>query len=218
LSGRRLLLFLALYPGWAAASHPLLTEDTGVLGKGGSQIELHGERIRDQGARDTESFLTLSHGVAGAADFQVELPLNQGDALLSLKWRMLEGKGLSLALKPDLYEGGSWAVNLAAGYALGRLEILGHAAYLHNRLPGERESLRHASLAALLAATDKLKLVLDVSRDTDPDPAGRASVRERVLGATYALSDDIDIGLGVKSGLSDPADDRSLRAGIKIRW
>lgn len=218
MSGRRLLLLLVLYPGWAAASHPLLTEDTGVLGKGGSQIELHGERIRDQGARDTESFLTLSHGIAGAADFQVELPLNQGDALLSLKWRMLEGKGLSLALKPDLYEGGSWAVNLAAGYALGRLELLGHAAYLRNRLPGERQSLRHASLAALLAATDKLKLVLDVSRDTDPDPAGRASVRERVLGATYALSDDIDIGLGVKSGLSDPADDRSLRAGIKIRW
>ena len=215
----RLAVLLLAAPAIAFASHPLITEDTGVLGKGVSQLELHGERIRDNGARDTESALTLSHGITEKADFQVEVPLSNGsDALLSLKWRFLERDRLSFVFKPDLYEKGSWGASLVAAYEVGRVELLAHAGYLRNRASGERSALRHASVAARFGVAEKARLVLDVSRDTNPDPAQRASVRERVLGIELAPSDSVDLGLGVKEGLGEPADDRALLAGVKVRW
>ena len=41
---------------------------------------------------------------------------------------------------------------------------------------------------------------------------------EIVYGLTYALRENIDLGIGVKRGLNDSADDRGVRAGIKLRW
>jgi len=119
----------------AWASHPLITEDMGVLDKGGWQLELHGEKWRDQDTR-----------------------------------------------------------------------------------VGERESLWHASAAVLFAATGKLKLVLDLGRDTNPDPASHTAIRENVYGLIYGITGDIDLGLGLKKGLSDPANDQALLAGLKFRW
>jgi hypothetical protein len=39
-----------------------------------------------------------------------------------------------------------------------------------------------------------------------------------VLGLLYAPSEEVDLGLGVKWGLSDAADDRALLAGVKLRF
>jgi hypothetical protein len=243
---RRLLALLLTLPAAGWASHPLITEDTGVLGSGVWQLELHGEQARDSEngvtSRALDASAVLSYGVSAQADLQVELPYlreeagtqtvkGRGDATVSLKWRFFEREGLSLVLKPDLLlptgrdelglgAGRSrWALNAVAGYAFGRMELLAHAAYLDNRNTlGERESLRHASIAALFSATDKLKLALDLGRDTNPDPASGSSLREMVLGLLYAPSEEVDLGLGVKWGLSDAADDRALLAGVKLRF
>ena len=243
---RRLLALLLVLPAAGWASHPLITEDTGVLGSGVWQLEVHGEQARDREAgittRALDASAVLSYGVTARADLQLELPYQReeagtqtvkgrGDATLSLKWRFFERDGLSLVLKPDLHlptgrdelglgAGRSrWALNAVAGYAFGRMELLAHAGYLDNRNTlGERQSLRHASIAALFSATDKLKLALDLGRDTDPDPASGASLREVVLGLLYALSEDVDVGLGAKWGLSGAADDRALLAGVKLRF
>lgn len=233
---RRLLVLLLLpvYPTGAWASHPLITEDTGVLGRGVWQIELHGERFSDREdgstARGIDASAVLSYGVTERADLQLELPYlreetdgavvkGRGDASVSLKWRFLELDRLSLVFKPDIHEGRRWGANFAAGYQIGSLELLGHAGYLRNRNRiGERASLWHASVAALYAATDKLKLALDLGRDTNPDGDSRGAVREIVLGLIYAPWEAVDIGLGLKKGLSEPADDRSLLAGVKFRF
>ena len=45
-----LFLGALLAAGATRASHPLITEDTGVLGAGAWQLELHGEAIRDERA------------------------------------------------------------------------------------------------------------------------------------------------------------------------
>lgn len=213
-------------PAAALASHPLLTEDTGVLGRGVWQLELHGERAREAGAYSSEFSPVLSFGITDQADLQLEQPYARAageterqDAVLSLKWRFWEREALSMVLKPDLYEGGSWRLNFVAGYRLAAVELLAHAGYLRNRgEPQERRAQRHASLAALYSASEKLRLALDLARDTNPDPASRQSVREAVLGLLYAPSESVDLGLGLKRGLSDAADDRALLAGIKIRW
>ena len=193
-----------------------------MLGAGRWQLEAHGERLRGTGGREVA--LALAHGIAPNADLQLEQPwqrngsTKRGDAVLSVKWRFLERAALSMVLKPELDEEGRWAASLVAGVKLSALEMLAHAGYRDNRdKPGERTSLRHTSVAALLEATDKLKLALDLSRDTGPAPASRASVREAVLGLIYAPTDGIDIGLGEKRTLSEPRE-RALLAGVKVRW
>ena len=230
----------------AHASHPLITEDTGVLGKGERQLELHGTRGRDaeEGARTrtTDASAVLGYGFAEAAEIQLELPYlresvegdvikGRGDASLAVKWRFFEREGIRLVFKPQVFlptgrdelglgAGKSgWGANLVAGYEAGRWEFLLHGGYAHNRnVLGERRSLRHASAAVLFSATEKAKLVLDVSSDTNPDPSGSRSLREAVLGALLELSKDFDLGFGVKRGLNDAAEDRSALLGLKLRW
>ncbi len=234
MSTRLCLLLLALWPGALLADHPLITEDTGVLGKGVRQIEIHGARTRDRQGdvtrRTTDVSAVLGYGLADTADLQLELPYirevtdgevvkGRGDASVALKWRFLDKEPLSMVLKPEILlptgrdELGlgagrtRWALNFAAAYELGRLEAIAHVGYLHNlnRL-GEPKSVRHRSLALLWSATETLQLVLDRARD------------EVVYGLTYALNEAMDLGVGIKKGLNDAAEDRALLAGVKVRW
>ena len=114
----RVLLFALAIPA-AQANHPLITEDTGVLGAGLWQLELHGERSRDRQTastvRGTRTSAVIACGVHKRADLQLELPYSReitdgaagrssvqgaGDLEVALKWRFLEHEGLSLIFKP----------------------------------------------------------------------------------------------------------------------
>jgi predicted porin len=235
---------LITLPAWAG--QPLITEDTNVLGKGVWELELHGEHAHDREAgvrtRRSEIAAKLGYGIGENADLEVEVPhareeidgavaQGRGDASLSAKWRFHEKDGFSLAFKPALQlptgrdQDGlgagrvRWAANLAGAYEAGAFAFLAHLAYTDNRnRVGERRSLWHASAAVLYSLTEKLRLLLDYGRDSEADPAAGSHAREFVVGATYALSERIDLGIGVKKGLNDAAADRSLRAGVKLRW
>lgn len=203
-------LLIAL-PAWAG--HPLITEDTNVLGKGVWELELHGERARDHktgvSTRRSDSAAKLGYGIAENADLEVELPyvreVTGGE--------VTQGRGDASAGRLR------WAVNLAGAYETGKPEFLAHLGYTDNRNRiGERRSLWHASAAVLYSLTEKLRLLADYGRDSQPDPAAGSHGREFVVGATYALSERVDLGIGLKKGLNDAADDRALRAGVKLRW
>ena len=94
------LAVLVAVPAWA--SHPLISEDTGTLGKGKWELERHGERARDRESdvttHSTEAILKLGRGVAENLDVEVELRYlresaedamvkGAGDASLAAKWR-----------------------------------------------------------------------------------------------------------------------------------
>lgn len=210
-----------LAAGAARAGHPLLTEDTGVLGKDGRQLEVHGARAKDEGSRTSEGAAALSYGITQKTDLQVELPYvrhdGTGDPSLALKWRFYDEGPVSMIIKPVVSEE-FWGSALAASFAPGDFELIGHVGYLRNRIDGERESLWHASIALLWSLGANTKLVVDLGRDTNPDPSSRTSIRERAIGVTYALTADVDLGLGSKKGLSDPADERAWLFGAKFRW
>lgn len=74
------------------SAHPLNTEDTGTQGSGGWQLELNGERNRDEGVRGAQALTVLSYGIAGNADLQAGVPWQDlgdergmGDALIAIK-------------------------------------------------------------------------------------------------------------------------------------
>ena len=236
------LLALLAVPAWA--SHPLITEDTGVLGKGKWELELHGEHAHDREADVTThsavGILKLGRGVAENLDLEIELRYLResaegtvlkglSDTSLAAKWRFYDSDAVSLVLKPELLlptgdEPGfgagrpRWGATLAAAYEAARFELIANLGYLRNRNDrGERESLSYQSIALLFAATENLKLVADLVRSTDPDPQ-RGHTRDFVAGIIYELSGRIELGLGVQEGLNDAADDRAVRLGVKLRF
>lgn len=235
---RRLVLVALLATGVAYADEPLITENTGVLRAGEWQLELHGERARDEDMRRTHVGATLGRGITERLEAQVDLPYARvedesgiADASLAAKWRFYERGGVSAAFKPELFlptgreEDGlgagkaGWAAGLAAAQEWRAFELIAHLRYTANRnRVGEREALRHASLALLWSATERLRLLLDYGRETSPDPGEAAVARVLVYGLLYALSDDVDLGIGYEQGRSAPAEDRVLRAGLKLRW
>lgn len=209
-----------------------------MLGAGRSQLELHGQRAHDGRSTHTHASATFGHGVAERLDLQADLPTERtdegsglGDVSLAAKWRFYERGGFSAVFKPELSlptgrdEDGlgagkaGWKAGLAAAQEWRSLEVIAHARYTANRnRVGEREALRHASLALLWSATERLKLVLDYGRETSPDRADDGPARSRVYGMLYALTPDADLGLGYEQGRSASAEDRVLRAGVKLRW
>jgi hypothetical protein len=147
----------------------------------------------------------LGYGIAENADLEVEFPhvrevtdgdvaQGRGDASLSLKWRFREKDGLSLVVKPDLL------------LPTGRDELALGAG-----------RVRWAANLAAAYEFGKFELLGHVGYTHNRNRIGERR-REFVVGATYAASERIDVGIGVKNGLNDAADDRALRVGVKLRW
>jgi hypothetical protein len=238
---------LVLAAGPALASHPLISEDVDTLGKGGWQLQLHGERARDRDSgvtiRTTEAELELAYGVQDNADIEVGLPHvravtdgdvaeGRGDLTLAYKWRFYDAGPIKLLLKPALsFPTGrdelglgagrtSWGVDFAGQYDLSeRLALLGNLRHERNRNRiGEREPIWHASAALLFEATESLKLALNVAQETNRDPGARSPIREGVVGAIYEASKLLELGLGLKKGLNTPADDRAVLFAVRLRY
>jgi hypothetical protein len=108
------------------AAHPLITDDTGTLGKGKFQLEVNSEFSHD---KETEEGVTtketggevaaiLSYGIIDNVDIVLGLPYQWtktkedgevtsdvdgiSDISLEAKWRFFEKDGLSFALKPGI--------------------------------------------------------------------------------------------------------------------
>jgi len=221
----------------ADAAHPLITEDTGTQGKGGWQLEVNGERNKDDGVRGKAGAATLSYGFIDNADLQLTgsyldtgAASGKGDSSIDLKWRFWESGALSLGLKPGItLPTGKDEQGLGTGKTTyGSLFILSyepegwsfhsHAGYRHGRnAQDQRKSLKHWSASLWLKPTDRLKLVSDFSWDTNPDPASDTKVRQRVFGVIYSFSKTFDADIGIRRG-NEPAVDRAVMAEITVRW
>lgn len=110
-----------LLPPTLPAAHPLITEDTSTLGKGGAQLELGTEHITIRsGEIEQYSVLTttvLGYGLSDRADLLLTAPyLRIGDVAVlgtpgargfadlgvDIKWRFYERDRLSFAVKPGI--------------------------------------------------------------------------------------------------------------------
>jgi outer membrane putative beta-barrel porin/alpha-amylase len=226
----------------AHAAHPLITEDTGTQGKGGRQVEVNAEWTRDDfgGVRvkGLQPAATLSYGFAESADMQFTLPYlrqrpgNSGvlDAALDVKWRFFENGPVAFGVKPGItvptgddasgFGSGrvTWGSLLILSYDAERWAFHSHAGYRrHRNTNGMRESLRHLSAAVWLKTSAAMRLVADLSADTNPHPASDRTIRQTVFGLIYSLGKDFDLDAGVRRG-NEPAVDRALLCGLTYRW
>jgi hypothetical protein len=114
-------LLLLINAGETFAQHPLITDDTGIQGKGKFQLEINGQYGRDNNDEviqfTTPTVSTLTYGVIDSVDVSVGVPYlwirtddsgttthhgGFGDVAIALKWRFYEKDGLGFALKPGI--------------------------------------------------------------------------------------------------------------------
>ncbi len=154
-----------------------------------------------------------------------------GDVSLDLKWRFYEKGHASFALKPGLtaptgdetrgFGNGSatYALFLVGSFAGDAWTTHAHTGYKANRNRlGQPADVLHFSAAALYQASSRVKLVADWALDTDFDLSLSRQPAWLVLGAICALTDKVDLDLGLKKGLNTVAPDTSLLFGMTLRW
>ena len=188
----------------------------------------------------------FSYGLRDNLDLMLSLPFARADTLadgsttkvqglgdigLDAKWRFYEEGPLSVALKA----GGSFAtgdetqglgtgksnfgVNLVASYEAAQWGGHLHLGYLQNHnVHDERDVIHHASVALTYLVNEGLKLVVDLGRFTAKERSFDEDIRFLTLGAIYGVSDDVDVDIGLKHGLSDPETDTTLQLGIALRF
>lgn len=190
--------------------------------------------------------VVLSYGLRDNLDLLLTLPYSRADTLadgatttvhglgdigLDAKWRFFEEGRLSVALKTgvtfasgDETQGlgagkSNVGVNLVASFETAEWGWHVHIGHLRNRnVHDERDVIRHFSLALTRTVMDRLKLVADLGRFTTTDRSFDEDTRFLTLGAIYGVSDDFDIDIGLKRGLSDPETDTTLQMGIVLRF
>lgn len=233
------LIACCLFAAPLHAAHPLITEDTGTLGGGRWQLELYGEagEARATGARMDQDDAVLGYGLAPNLDVQAGVPWmrerasGMGDVTFDLKWRFLERGAFSLGLKPgvSLPTGDErkglgagrvgWGSLLIASYEPGPIALHAHAGYKrHRNTIGERQSLTHVSIAAAVQAAPGFKVVADVARTSNPDPAQARPEGYLVFGVIWSVTRDFDLDFGFKKGSGSAALDEALLLGLAARW
>lgn len=128
-----------LSAGTSFASHPLIGDDAGTLGKGTVQVELNGDVNYDKETGNTLTIkttgaqlaTTVGVGVTDKIDatFGLARPWGSGDTegtyfnnagstdfSLNMKWQFYEEEGFSIALKPQL--GYSYSVGITNDYSV----------------------------------------------------------------------------------------------------
>jgi hypothetical protein len=162
---------------------------------------------------------------------------DNGSAILtfSAKWRIHEISGYRFAVKPVvgysyLVGGtgddhtiifGGWFIatketeSLAVSLNVGYLRSdFGSAADRH----ASRSGVWIVSALATYEVLKGLKLGCDVGASTNEDRADSTIPAYALAGATYTLKENVDIGLGLKFGITKPEPDLSGIAGVTIKF
>jgi hypothetical protein len=235
----------ALAAGPALAMHPLMTEDTGVLGKGARQLELPFEHAVAAGSPDSytnELGPVISYGLNDKTDLLVSLPWGGynsggnkesglGDMAVEAKILLAEKYGWGWMLKPGfslptgdedkgLGAGKSqqWLKGVA-GRTFGKLEVYANLGWYNNANDaGEEKSLLSASAAGLYEVLPGLKLALDLATETNADKSADEHPLEGMAAAVWAVNNDLDLSAGYKRGLNDAAEGHALLLGATYRF
>jgi hypothetical protein len=195
----------------------------------------------------SEVAASLSYGVLDNLDVVVGLPYQWNkvkedgdvtsdeagisDMSLEVKWMFYERNGMSLALKPGLtLPTGDDEKGLGAGrmtYSMffittKEIEPLAfhfNAGYIRNENKADdRKDIWHVSLASEVEAVNNLKLVANLGMEKNPDKSSSTDLAFILGGLIYSVSENYDIDFGIKFGLNKPETDRTLLAGMAVRF
>lgn len=161
-----------------------------------------------------------------------------GDLALQIKWRFYDNAdaGFSLALKPGItIPTGDERKGLGTGKVTGDVTLIAtreaelasyhvNLGYSRNEYKldednaSSRKNIWHASVAAELNVTDRLRAVGDIGIETASEKESDTDPAYILGGLIYAVSDNTDLDIGIKGGLNDAEPDTTLLAGVTMRF
>ncbi len=230
--------------GAAYAAHPLVSEDTGTQGTRGNQIEWNSDWSKAGGERTNTAAFTYTRGVTEAVDIFVNAPTTWkspsgqstglNDMSLGAKWRFFENDGFSLGVKPEWISAtgdeakglgngkDSYALTLMAQVETGDFTWLFNYGTTRNRFGLQSDSLANrkvvdrVSAAMLYGVTDAITVLVDVGQSDPETKVDTAKPKFMVVGAIYALGEDLDLDIGYKKGLNSAEPNKQW--GIGVTW
>lgn len=235
-------------PGFAAHPLITEDTSTQGRGNGQLELtaEFGHDEAADAGEDAADYAAVLTYGLRDNLDVLLTIPYSRADTLengatrtvdglgdvgLDAKWRFLEAGLLGMALKTGVtFATGDATRNLGAGKSNVSANLVTsyetaqwgwhlHLGYLRNRnVHGERTVIHHTSIALTRTVGNRLKLVADLGRFTSTDRSTDVDARFLTLGTIYGVTDDFDIDVGLKRGLSDPETDTTLQLGVALRF
>jgi len=154
------------------------------------------------------------------------------DMEIAAKWRFYDEDALSFALRPGLgLPTGNEDKGLGAGHVTPSLFAVMtyardpwtfhlHIGYTHNphHAPDERNHVSHASVAMEYKLSGSLRLVSDASLESNSERSAHPGVGSMVLGLVYSVTPNLDIDLGYRKGLTQPAPDQAWLSGLALRF
>jgi hypothetical protein len=195
---------------------------------------------------DYAFFSTLTYGITNRVDVSISLLYvwshvqTEGsniatggisDTALGVKWRLFEKDRVNFAVKPVMLiptgnedkglgtgrtrygayfiitkEFDPWAIHANLGYIRNENKI------------DERNDLWQVSLATTYEMVKNLQLCADIGAITNTDKTSEVEPSFLLVGLIYSAKENIDISLGVKFGLNEPATDWSLLPGVTYRF
>jgi len=228
----------------AFAAHPLVTDDTGVQGTGGHQIEINTDWSHHEGEAARVGALTYTYGLTDTLDLYGNVPMTfrapdgtgVGDMGFGVKWRVFERDGLSLALKPELLTATgnvdkglgngktSAAFTAIASYETGDWALHGNAGVDLNRYQRDedaearRKMVWRASTAAVYALNDHWRLLADTGVAQNVERANRAWPAFALVGAIWSPNQAVDIDIGARFSLNRAEVTRQLGVGLTLHY
>ena len=228
----------------AYAAHPLVTDDTGVQGAGGIQLEMNTDWSRQNGDAGHVGAFTFTYGVTDTLDVFLNLPqtfqatggTGSGDISLGAKWHYYDEDGLSLALKPELFTpsgdadkglgNGRSSAGLTgiASYEIGAWTLHGNLGLNYNRFQLEsdqqsrRKTVWRASAAVWYGLNEQWRLVADTGVAQNQDAASRKMPAYGLVGVIWSPSKTVDVDAGAKFGLNKAEVTRQLGMGVTLHF
>jgi opacity protein-like surface antigen len=237
---RNLTLLFLLSADYAYAAHPLVTEDSGVQSTGKQQIEFSSDHNSEPNRHSQNASATYTYGANDQLDLFIALPMRWsatagiGDASLGTKYLFSEKDGNSWALKTELFfPSGSTQKQLSKeshDLALTLVHSHKNAAWtMHSNLSltqrnfnqeqssiEQRATLWRASFATLYAVTPKIQVLLDMGVYQADLKSETYGDQHLVAGCIFAVTDNLDLDLGIKYLRHKNSIER--QAGIGMAW
>lgn len=198
-------------------------------------------------AKESQIAAALSYGITDDIDLIVGIPFlwtkeesslfdssesGFSDTSLDVKLRFYEKDGLSFAVKPGLsVPTGDDEKGLGAGkvgyhlYLIGTKEagpwtFMANLGYIRNETDADavEKNIWHVSAAAAYALNERWKIVTNLGAERNSDTDGNNDPVYALAGVIYSPTEDIDLDLGMKTGLTSSETDWSLMAGTTFRF
>jgi hypothetical protein len=228
----------------AFAAHPLVTDDAGVQGAGGIQLEMNTDWSKQNGNAGHVGASTFTYGVTDKLDLFFNLPqtfqsptgTGVGDVSVGAKWRFYEAEGLALALKPEFFmPSGDEEKGLGTGkngmgltgiasYETGPWTLHGNLGLRYSRFKlekdqqGQRKTLWRASVAVWYGINEQWRLVADTGVAQNPDASSKKLPSYALVGAIWSPNKTVDIDAGAKFGLNKAEVTRQFGVGVTLHF